>query len=198
MVSESEKSQAEHNPHSGKFRNEDHITNMVQIATSFALVLGLVLVLLELQQAKSLTLAELTSEGYSEAMEISRVVLGENSAEVLAKSCFSPGELTPAEAIIVDLYFDTRLLMLDRLRTLEGVAEFGVPWQAFVYPFIDDIFGSEHGRWWLRNNPPADAETRELVAEVIQTRDCTNYFERFARLQDLPVATANSQLNPLN
>ena len=47
--------------------SENKLFNIMQITTGLALLIGLVLVFVELQQAKSLTLAQLTSDGYSDA-----------------------------------------------------------------------------------------------------------------------------------
>ena len=57
--------------------NSQQVANLVQIATGIALLIGLLLVLYELNQAKSLTLAELTSQGYSEVMDDNRTIMGE-------------------------------------------------------------------------------------------------------------------------
>ena len=107
--------------------SENKLFNAIQIATGLAVVVGLIMVFIELRQAKSLSLAELTSEGYAQAMADFRVIMGENSAAVIAKACTAPDELSFEETVILDAYYDSKIAQVSRLRVLEFVADFGVP-----------------------------------------------------------------------
>ena len=145
---------------------ENRLFNIIQMGTGIALVIGLVLVFVELQQAKSLTLAQLTSDGYSEAMEEFRVLMGENPAPVIAKSCFAPDDLTPEEYVVLTAFYSGRIAQISRLRVLELVADFGVPWQALAEQQLVGILDTKPGREWFQRNLHADPEL-SAVAEVV-------------------------------
>ena len=54
--------------------------------------------------------------------------MGENPAPVIAKACITPKDLQPDEMVVLTAYFSSRVAQISRLRVLEAVAEFGVPW----------------------------------------------------------------------
>ena len=70
----------------------------IQIATSLAVVIGLALVIWELQQNREATQSQLTTEGLHMMNQFHTSVLGEHPADVLAKSL-------PGRACMVALGF---------------------------------------------------------------------------------------------
>ena len=153
--------------------NNRELTDYVHIATGIALAIGIVLVLIELWQAKQLTLAELSSQGFSEAMETARTTMGENPAPVIARSCVEPENLDASDLVVLSAYYQVETAMIDRLRILEVVAEFGVPWQQFARPILTSIASTEPGRQWLESNYARDLEIKAILDEVSETSvDC--------------------------
>jgi hypothetical protein len=153
--------------------SENKLFNIMQITTGLALLIGLVLVFVELQQAKSLTLAQLTSDGYSDAMEEFRVLMGENPAPVIAKSCFKPEELTPDEYVVLTAFYNGRVAQISRLRVLELVADFGVPWQALAEQQLIGVLDTKPGREWFQRNLYSDPDLRAVGEMVIESNpDC--------------------------
>lgn len=161
--------------------NSQRIADWVQIATGIVLVLGLVLVLWELRQAKSLTLAELTSQAYAEILAEARTVMGEDSAEAIAKSCHEPDDLSQEELVVLDAYFHQQVIQVVRLRVLEYIEEFGTPWKSVARGRLVPLLSTEHGRWWFRENYGSDPELAAIADEVLrEDPNCNDYFVRFA------------------
>lgn len=153
--------------------NSNNLFNLIQLVTGFALLIGLVLVFVELQQAKELSLAELTSEGYSEAMSEFRSLMGENPAPVIAKACYESEKITPEERVVLTAYYSLKIAQISRLRVLELVAEFGVPWQTLAKQQLVGVLDTEPGRLWFDRNFKVDTELYAIGQELIQAGlDC--------------------------
>lgn len=148
--------------------NSNNLFNIMQIATGLALLIGLVMVFVELRQAKALSLAELTSAGYAEAMADFRTVMGENPAPVIAKACLDSENLAPEEMVVLTAYFSSRIAQISRLRVLEAVAQFGVPWQAVATQQLSGILDNKVGRTWFENNLQVDPELYAIGQKMIE------------------------------
>lgn len=142
------------------------LTDVVQIVTGLALAIGLVLVLLELRQSKQLTLAELSSQAYSEVMENARATMGENPAPTVARSCLEPEKLDANDMVVLSAYYQAQTAMVDRLRILEAVASFGVPWQVYATPIFSSIASTEPGMQWLQATYEGDGEIQMILDRV--------------------------------
>lgn len=149
--------------------NEQKLSAIVHAATGIALVLGLGLVMIELRQSKELALAEITSQGYSEVIENARTTMGENPAISISKACNSPNELTPEDDVVLNAFYRAQVTQIDRLRVLEAVANFGVPWRQFAPQLLTDLLSQEHGRRWFDKNLYDAPELVEIRDEILAT-----------------------------
>jgi hypothetical protein len=84
----------------------DKLVAWVQIATGLTVILGLALVVWELQQSRSVARAELTSAGADLVAQKYIADLGENPARTYAKACEDPQSLTSEELSILDAAFE--------------------------------------------------------------------------------------------
>ena len=164
---------------------KDNLFNAIQIATGFAVVIGLIMVFIELQQAKSLSLAELTSEGYSEALADFRTVMGENPAPTIAKSCFNPEALNPEEMVVLHAYYNSKIGQIARLRVLELVADYGVPWRVVANQHLSEVVSTQPGRVWFERHLKADQEVYALGTKLLESGlDCTSVIASNSLLPD--------------
>ena len=155
--------------------NNNNLINAIQMLTGIAVVIGLVMVFIELRQAKSLSLADITSEGYAEAIADFRAVMGENPAPILAKSCIDPDGLEPEEMVVLHAYFNSKIAQVSRLRVLEMVAEFGVPWQVVAQQQLNAVLVSEPGKKWFEQYIKADPELYAIGSNILeQGIDCAD------------------------
>ena len=95
--------------------NYERVGFWVQISTGLAVIFGLALVVWELQQVKTLSRAQLSSDYIAMMNEVHGYVSGESLAKALAKACTQPAELTLEEALVVDNYYFANLNLVARL-----------------------------------------------------------------------------------
>ena len=79
----------------------------VQGVAAIAVVVGLILVIWELQQARQLARAQVSSDSFALASQINAVVLGETAAKVVEKACDTPESLTGADFEILRAYYQS-------------------------------------------------------------------------------------------
>ncbi len=82
--------------------DSDRLNRWLQLIASFGLLVGIVLVIVQIQQASDLARAQLRSdiEFADQQQELS--MLGENPAEAWAKSILAPQTLSPGEVKIIE------------------------------------------------------------------------------------------------
>ena len=85
--------------------NSVNIDRLIQIVTAIAVLIGLGLVVWELQQAKSLAFTQVIHGNVDNLTEGHTSVFGEDLSRVLATACFEPAELDHAGAFVLDAYF---------------------------------------------------------------------------------------------
>ena len=164
---------------------DNKLFNWVQMATGFALLIGLVLVFIELRQAKSLSLAELTSEAYAEAMADFRTIMGENPAPTIAKACYEPETLTPDELVVLNAYYNSKVAQVSRLRVLEEVADFGVPWEEVARQQLIEVMATKTGQLWFEAQVKQDPVMYEIGRELIELNvSCTGFLNSIALLPE--------------
>ena len=147
----------------------------IQLITGAAVLIGVVLVLIELQQTRALTYKQMVQDRLGAVIEHNSRVYGEDLATVLEKACLNPGGLSHSEAIILETYFHNQIQQVYRNRTLQevggiGIVEGGISWRIFSREFVSFIAAYPGGREWLTSHPiysnPKEAETDEVVAYV--------------------------------
>lgn len=146
------------------------LTAWIQILTSIAVLLGLILVVWELQQARNIAQAQLISDNYGVAAQIHTSLFGENASEVLAKSCSSPEDLTEGELQIlmrVHLAYLNLALRNYYIDTSTNVTQDS--WQDEARRNITGILACEPGRaMWEIFNPQLPIRVQELGREILQ------------------------------
>lgn len=132
------------------------IGNWIQIVSGIALILGLGLVIWELQQVRILTRAQLTSDNVSVSVASSSAVMGENAAEILAKACLDPGALSLHETTLLGYFYDQQIELVMRMKLLtdrDGLYAKDT-WKDYAGAYFSDIFRTAFGRaWFLRQDP---------------------------------------------
>ena len=149
----------------------NNIDRWVQFTTAVSILIGLGLVIWELQQVKTLARAQLTSDSIWIYNDIRTAILGEQASHVIAKACLNPESLTPSETVILDQYYLAQANLLSRLAIhtdRDGVYPAGY-WQEQMW-YLNPILESEKGRdWFLRFRtgwPPGFLE--EVRSRIIE------------------------------
>ena len=81
----------------------------IQLITGAAVLIGVVLVLIELQQTRALTYKQMVQDRLGAVVEHNSRVYGEDLATVLEKACSTPNDLAHSEAIILETYFHNQI-----------------------------------------------------------------------------------------
>jgi len=159
----------------------EKINNWVQTTTGVAIVIGLVLVVWELQQSREAVRTQLASDGYQIASQVRTAVMGEHTAAVLAKACDKPSELTRAELHVLDNYYLEQIGGIRRVQTLTERGSFYTEDQvAAVVGTLDVLIESAAGRAYLRTGP--FQRLRPIIDERISEwdgPDCAVFFDNW-------------------
>ena len=123
--------------------------NWIQMFTGFAVVIGLGLVIWELQQAREITRFEQARAGSAQYAQRVQAQMGENVAGAVAKACDEPDRLTTEEMFVLDRYYmDVLNNVRDPLSASKVSEDLTVgEWQQWTTPNFNRIFATEYGRW---------------------------------------------------
>ena len=169
--------------------NLQTINNWAQLGATLFVAVGIVLVVVEMRQAKQIAAAGATAGSVQGILELTSDVGGERFAESISTLCLNPEKLTGTDYVVLDSYFLSMWYQAFQAREVEAAGEFGIPTQAISEGFFHQIARSEHGRWWLDWRIKywnLDSETRASIERAKRSgseRDCTTYFNAFSELK---------------
>lgn len=160
------------------------VMNWIHVATGLGVLVGLLLVFAELRQAKQLASAELVSVGFSEGLSTQRSVMGEEFAGIYARACLRPEELTEADLVALDFYFQSQLISLYRLVYLEEMGGVDAAPDEVIIENMRPILATELGRRWIGMRP-MPSNWKLLLEELTQEpANCGAYYEYLGKSQD--------------
>ena len=119
-------------------------------AANLGLLAGLIMVALQLNQTSELARAQLINEGNIAVSQVWTGLMGEDSAEAIAKSIENPEEMTFADFMVVDAYLYTAMNIFHRNYELarEGIFD-TADWQQSIDSQGTWFLGNAFGRaWW--------------------------------------------------
>ena len=163
--------------------NNQPISHWIQVAATIAIVIGLVLVVIELQQAKALARAQLGSQHITEIMATQRTMMGENPSESFLKACLHPDQLTDEDLVILASQFTVMSLSAVRVRGIESIGNFGIPWQQAASGAYQALASTTPGRAWLASLNIPDQELQKVRSAVLENSDGTRCADQLEVLQ---------------
>ena len=153
------------------------LVNWLQVSANIGIVLGLVLVGLQIKQSSDLAKIELLYEESRRFVEFETMVVGENAAEVWAKSLEEPENLTLAEVRIMESLLWS---FVEQLRGTYRLAELGLieeeDWRNRVENEVTFYLSDPYSRAWWNNYAGPDKKNipPELLAVIQTTVDADN------------------------
>jgi hypothetical protein len=126
------------------------VSNWIQLITGVSVLIGLGLVVWELQQSRDAILSQLSSEYYQIRAQERSAVFGEDAANALAKACNRPADLSESELVVLDHVYGGRIAQIERMMRLRDRGGFyaGDTWKQGL-PILDALFRSHAGRaYW--------------------------------------------------
>ncbi|MEH6558884.1 MAG: hypothetical protein V7459_11355 [Oceanicoccus sp.] len=121
-------------------------SNWIQMVTGVTVLIGLGLVVWELQQTRDIARAQITHDSYALIIEDSRAMLSESFGDVFAKGCIDPSTLTDGEIVQLREYYDANLFLIRRLRDVTESGGFDYSWELIAKGFVRHWLDSKVGR----------------------------------------------------
>lgn len=121
-----------------------------QIISNTAIIIGLLIVIYEVNQSRTLAQSQLIDSWWSKVNDRELAVLGENPGSALVKAALSPDDLSSEDAAVLDVYYRSVVGgWLDLIRTSD-VTGIDRNWHANVQWQARESFTTEPGRRWLK------------------------------------------------
>lgn len=125
------------------------IDTVVHTATCLAVIIGIILVVYELNLTRRIAFTEMAQEAMSELNLRDTTLFGEEAAETLAKACYTPIELTDPEKVVLDSVFSTHINFAVRIKLLEDTGGIDTIWRRNTQLAVDYILSFPQGDSWL-------------------------------------------------
>jgi hypothetical protein len=154
------------------------LNDSIQIATGFAIVLGLAFVIWELNQNREATKSQLTSDGWGQIGQQNASVVGEGLAQVIAKACEKPEELTTTDLVVLEAHIEEQINAIWRIRSLatEGSFYDDSEMQKNV-GLLNRVLSTHPGRTYFRKIPWLPSDIRIAINESLPSIvPCNQFF----------------------
>ena len=161
--------------------NKDSIQNWFQFLTAISVLIGLGLVVWELQETKQMVRAQLASDQNRITMDRNFSYIGENNGYIWVKGCLEPNSLTDTERFIYGRMVDNLLLSANRPIIMEAISDFGIPWEGVSRPHLSRFLGTRYGSAFFgRYGHTWSPELRSLANQIIESgtvAECATHLE---------------------
>ena len=167
---------------------------IVQLVTAGAVLAGLYLVMVELQQAREISTLQLVQGRLDSTIEHHSRIYGENLADTLAKACRYPDELNDSEVVALNYFFANQMNQIQRTRLIAVIGTFqkglGLVenWELLSRQYMGNILQYPSGVQWLETEQyygnPEVAKIDEVAAFAQSFlakppfRDCNDHWKR--------------------
>ena len=148
--------------------NNGKLSNWLQIAANVGIVVGLLLVGVQLKQNSDLLKTQLLYDESRRAVDLETLVVGENGAEVWAKSISDAKNMSLPEQRIMEALLWS---FSEQLRSTRLLAELGLledeEWRLRVNSETAFYLANDYGKaWWINYSSGNAALPDDLIAEV--------------------------------
>lgn len=142
--------------------------DFVQVVTGLAVVVGLVLVILQLQQTNEIANKQqmnVVRAGYD---TVTMSEIGEILPDSLARACEDPENLTGSDLIALNAYYLSHLMYVLYAHGEEG-SEISspIPWEGYAEGSFGAIFFTTPGQAWWKGQLESDWAHARIPKEVI-------------------------------
>ena len=126
----------------------DRTNRWLTLAANVGVLGGLLLVALQIRQNTTITRAQVTNDYYMADLQLELAMMGEDPAASWTKALYSPADLTPYDAAVLDRYFNYGLVQLNRLERMHELGLADDEWESRIN-YLGWHLGNEVGRrWW--------------------------------------------------
>lgn len=147
--------------------NSDKLGRWLTLAANMGVIAGLILVAVQINQNTAITKAQIANDNYIADMTLELAMMGENPADSFHKAVYTPDELTTADAVVLDRYFNYGMVQIQRLQKMDELGMAYEGWRERVN-YLSWHFGNEVGRrWWNQVKDDYPEEFREYVDNIL-------------------------------
>ena len=147
--------------------NSDQIGRWLTLAANLGVIAGLILVAVQINQNTAITKAQIANDYYIADMTLELAMMGENPADSFNKALYAPDEITTADAVVLDRYFNYGMVQIQRLQKMDELGMAYEGWRERVN-YLKWHFGNEVGqRWWNEVKDGYPDEFREYVDSIL-------------------------------
>jgi hypothetical protein len=148
--------------------NDGKLSNWLQIAANVGIVVGLLLVGVQLKQNSDMLKTQLLYEESRRSVDLETMVIGENGAEVWAKSISDAKNMSLPEQRIMEALLWS---FVEQLRSTRLLAELGLledeEWRLRVQSESGFFLANAYGKaWWENFSNENSALPDDLIVEV--------------------------------
>ncbi len=161
----------------------------LQILSNFGVLLGIALLIYELNQSSDLTQAQVVDSTYDAVVFRNLALLGESPEQAIARSIFRPDELTEDDAIVLSQFYTAMLVSWMRVRDERGVGYFG---SSFEYVAQTEAYflNTRPGRvWWASVKQLTDPAIVQPVDDALAAMNPDDYRQLLQRMVGRSAAT---------
>jgi hypothetical protein len=155
------------------------------LAANIGVIAGLILVAVQINQNTAITKAQIANDYYIADMELELAMMGENPADSFNKAVYTPDEITTADAVVLDRYFNYGMVQIQRLQKMDELGMAYEGWRERVN-YLRWHFGNEVGqRWWNEVKDGYPDEFREYVDNILTEDSLTENREMIDALMSV-------------
>ena len=163
----------------------ERVNVWIQIVTSLAVIAGFGVVVWQLQLSRATATAGFALLNISDASADLNSVYGENAAEVLEKACFNPDEMSNADLIVLQHYFQNKMFRIVNVYW-QSVFAGDENWKGPASGFLSTILMYPQGAAFIKGwstNDPNSSPLELFIEQQIATGSTTPCDEALDRMR---------------
>jgi hypothetical protein len=121
-----------------------------QIMSNVAIIIGLGLVIYELNQSKQLVWAQMAQVHSDRLVGQNLALLGDDPRQTWARAALQPAELSPSDAVALATFYEVLILNWTSMHRTGEILGVDRGWKEMVVGDIDKHFSTAPGRRWLK------------------------------------------------
>ena len=154
----------------------EKLSHWIQIVSGVVLIVGVALVVIQLDQNERIAQAQLASEWFTQRASQAGTAAGENPMHAFAKLCDPEAVLTDEDAAVLHALFLQRFYMGSYGRTISNLMEpgGGTMWHQMLQSNMALVVATPQGRAWLENLRVDDELKEVILASPYADWDCSD------------------------
>jgi len=125
-------------------------SNWFQIISNVAIIVGLALIVYELDQSKKVANGQMIDAAASRSNDLLLAMMGEDPRGALARAALHPGDLEEKDAVTLDAFYDSIVSGWSYLCFTSELLDVDRHWRGAVQLQARMFFSTEPGRRWLQ------------------------------------------------